>query len=72
MKTTIANLSNERLESEIANVYYRAFEENPCIRVVEKEGSLLALLWDEFQHRFDYGLIERNPLTGDEVDHDDV
>lgn len=72
MKTTIANLSNERLEQEIANVYYRAHWENPKLYMYDgAEGSLLRQLWDEFDERFETGTIDRDPLTGNEVDDDE-
>lgn len=72
MQTTIANLSNERLEQEIANVYYQAHQEDPKLRIYEgTEGSLLFGLWQEFDRRFEEGLIDPDPLTGNERDEDE-
>ena len=69
MKETISKLSNERLEAEIANQYYRAYEEG--IKVVEKEGSLLSMLWAEWEERYHDGRInDEDYWTGNEVDFD--
>lgn len=57
MKTTIANLSNERLEQEIANIYVTASREVPPVYVTEAEGSLISMLWAEFEERLAEGTI---------------
>lgn len=57
MKTTIEGLSSERLEQEIANIYYTAHRDTPGKKVVEAEGSLLNLLWNEFEERMEAGAI---------------
>lgn len=71
LKTTIAKLSNEKLEQEIANIYMTAHKEVPHVKMQESEGSLLEKLWKEFDSRYEKNLIERNPISGDEVDDDD-
>lgn len=68
MKETIQKLSNERLESEIANIYWEAHEVYPG-KPVEETG-LLADLWSEFDSRLALGTIDANPLTGRELDRD--
>lgn len=60
MKTTIANLSAERLEQEIANIYMTAAKENPPIQVQETEGSLIEMLWGEFDYRYQEGTVSRD------------
>lgn len=55
MKTTIAGFSNERLESEIANIYVTAAQEVPGVTL--KETGNLGLLWGEFEERLDVGAI---------------
>lgn len=55
MKTTIAGFSNERLESEISAIYWRAAKEAPGIRL--RETGNLALLWEEFEERLAEGTI---------------
>lgn len=70
MQTTIANLSGERLEQEIAAIYYRGAREAPGVQI--REAGLLADLWAEFDYRLEEGLIDPDPLTGNEVDYDDV
>ena len=68
MKETIAALSDERLEAEICSIYYTAWEVNPLDQVVEKNGSILALLWDEFDERVADGRIDLDEyVTGNEV-----
>lgn len=49
MKWRIETLSNRRLESEIANVYYMAAEEAPG--VTPRETGILGALWAEFDRR---------------------
>lgn len=68
MKETIQKLSNERLESEIANIYWSAHEVSPGKRLMET--GLLADLWSEFDSRLALGAIDANPLTGMEPDRD--
>lgn len=68
MKETIQKLSNERLEQEIANLYWTAHELSP--RTTLKETGLLADLWSEFDNRLAAGIIDANPLTGMEPDRD--
>lgn len=68
MKETIQKLSNERLESEIANIYWAAHEVSPGKRL--QETGLLADLWNEFDVRLASGTIDANPLTGMEPDRD--
>lgn len=58
MKTTISNLSNERLEAEISNIYWSAAKEAPG--VILKESGNLGLLWQEFDERFAAGTIDRD------------
>lgn len=58
MKTTISNFSNERLESEIANIYYAAAKEAPGVAL--RETGNLGLLWDEFDRRFDAREIDQD------------
>lgn len=55
MKTTVKILSNERLESEISAVYYRFAKEAPG--VTPREEGLLGLMWEEFDSRYQEGLI---------------
>lgn len=68
MKTTIKSLSSERLEQEIAKIYWLAATENPPIHPVET--GLLAELWSEFDYRIGEGLIDQDPDTGSEPDYD--
>lgn len=55
MKTTIENLSNERLEQEISNIYWTAAKEAPGVTL--KETGNLGLLWEEFDERLEVGAI---------------
>lgn len=55
MKQTIAGLSNERLESEIAAIYYRGQREAPGVPI--QETGLLSELWAEFEERLKAGTI---------------
>lgn len=55
MKTTIENLSNERLESEISNLYYEGESRSPGVRL--QETGLLGMLWQEFDERLEAGAI---------------
>lgn len=59
MKSTIAQFSGERLESEIAAIYWQAAKEAPGVML--KERGNLALLWQEFDERLEAGAI--NPDT---------
>lgn len=55
MKDTIAKFSPERLESEIANIYHLAAKEAPGVTL--REVGNLGLLWEEFDYRYQEGLI---------------
>lgn len=55
MKSTISKFSNERLESEIANLYFQAAKEAPGVTLQER--GLLAGLWEEFDTRLAAGGI---------------
>ena len=55
MKTTIGNLSNERLEDQIARIYQEGHRVAPGVRV--QEIGMLADLWSEFDHRWENGKI---------------
>lgn len=59
MKTTIKGFSNERLEQEIANIYYAVAKEAPGVTL--RETGNLGLLWQEFDERLEVGAI--NPDT---------
>ena len=72
MKTTIAKFSNERLEQEIANIYTTYHELYPGRTLEEESDSNLGMLWAEFDYRFREGLIDRNPVTGNEYDPEDM
>lgn len=50
MRTTIANLSNEALEQNIANIYWSAAKQAPGVAL--KESGNLGLLWEEFDYRY--------------------
>ena len=68
MRETIRGLSNERLESEIANVYWTAWEMNPRKTPQERKGSLLKMLWTEWDYRVRTGVIDLDDYwTGSEV-----
>lgn len=56
MKTTIKQLTNERIDQEIANIYWSASKEQPGLRL--KEKGLLALLWEEFDERASSGKLD--------------
>lgn len=66
MKSVIKDLSNERLEFEIAKQYWSRYEEarNHYFRTGQvvstglKETGTLALLWEEFDARMEAGTIE--------------
>lgn len=58
MKTTISNFSNERLESEIANIYHSVAQEAPGVTL--RETGNLSLLWQEFDERFAAKTIDRD------------
>lgn len=58
MKTTIANLSAERLEAEISAVYFAAHQEAPGVTVNEEKHPYLRLLWDDFEQRLAEGTID--------------
>lgn len=51
MPEYITRLSNEKLEQEIAGVYWEAFKVHPEMRVRESGGSTIGLLWAEFDNR---------------------
>lgn len=55
MKTTIKNLSSERLEAEISALYYEGESRSPGVRL--QETGLLGMLWEEFDERFAAGKI---------------
>lgn len=66
MKSVIKELSNERLEFEIAKQYWSRYEDtrNHYFRTGKvvgtglKETGTLALLWEEFDARMEAGTIE--------------
>lgn len=66
MKSVIKDLSNGRLEQEIAAKYWQRYEDarNHYFRTGQvvgtglKETGTLALLWDEFDARMEAGTIE--------------
>lgn len=58
MKTTIGNLSNERLEDQIARIYQEGHRVAPGVHV--QEIGMLADLWSEFDDRFAAGTIDRD------------
>lgn len=59
MKDVISNLSNERLEQEIAAIYLTVHQDGKVVE--ETEGSFLNLYWNEFEERLAAGAI--NPDT---------
>ena len=68
MRETIRNLSNERLESEIANIYWTAYEINPDKPPKNRRGSLLRMLWGDWDLRVANGEINLDDYwTGSEV-----
>lgn len=58
MKTTLSNLSGERLEAEISALYYEGESRSPGVRL--QETGLLGMLWQEFDERFAAGSIDRD------------
>lgn len=58
MKTTIENLSNERLEAEISNIYWTAAKQAPGVTL--KETGNLGLLWEEFDRRYSAREIDKD------------
>lgn len=56
MKTTISNLSGERLEAEISKLYYEGESRAPGVRL--QETGLLGMLWQEFDERLEAGAID--------------
>ena len=66
----VRDLSNERLESEISNIYMIAYEAygRQAVSVEAKEGSLLEALWAEYDARVADGLInDEDYWTGSEL-----
>lgn len=61
MNDIIAKLSNERLEQEIAGIYYSYYRDGVP---VPANTPVLDMLWVEFDARFAAKKIDRNPETG--------